>query len=395
MSPLRFLTAGESHGRGLVGILEGIPAGLALEAAFINAQLERRQGGHGRGGRMKIEKDEAEIVSGVRRGKTLGSPISLLVWNRDWKNWSEAMRVEPGGDEKLKSVKVPRPGHADYVGGVKYGHSDLRNVLERASARETAMRVAVGSVARKFLLEFGVHVASRVVSIGAAEDDADAEKTPVERLNEAADASPVRCLGKKAEREMVAAIDAAKAAGDTVGGVFEVRTSGLPVGLGSYAQWDRRLEGELAKALLSLNAIKGVELGDGFGLAAVRGSLAQDEMDPGRPGVRRRTGHSGGTEGGMSTGEVLRVRAAMKPISTIPRALATIDTATGESATAHHQRSDVCAVPAAGVVAEAMVGLVLAEAVLEKFGGDSVTETARNVAAYLADVQARGLEVLR
>jgi len=376
MSPLRFLTAGESHGRGLVGILEGIPAGLALEAAFINAQLERRQGGHGRGGRMKIEKDEAEIVSGVRRGKTLGSPISLLVWNRDWKNWSEAMRVEPGGDEKLKSVKVPRPGHADYVGGVKYGHSDLRNVLERASARETAMRVAVGSVARKFLLEFGVHVASRVVSIGAAEDDADAEKTPVERLNEAADASPVRCLGKKAEREMVAAIDAAKAAGDTVGGVFEVRTSGLPVGLGSYAQWDRRLEGELAKALLSLNAIKGVELGDGFAAAKRPGSQVHDELfwSKDKTHAVRKTNRSGGIDGGITTGETLVLRAAMKPISTLMKPLRSINIETKEEVAAHVERSDYCAVPAAAVIGESLVALVLADAFLAKFGGDSIQE---------------------
>src|SRR5262245_25009669 len=242
MSPLRYLTAGESHGRGLVGIIEGIPAGLALDASFINAQLARRQTGHGRGGRMKIEKDEAEIVSGVRRGKTLGSPISLLVWNRDWKNWSEAMRVEPGGDESLKSVQVPRPGHADYVGAVKYGHTDVRNVLERASARETTMRVGLASIARKFLEAFNVHVASRVVSIGNVEDTESPDAIPVEKLNAATDASPVRCLGKKAEAAMMKAIDAVRKSGDTLGGVVEVRASSLPVGLGSYAHWDRRLE---------------------------------------------------------------------------------------------------------------------------------------------------------
>ena len=376
MTPIRFLTAGESHGRGLVGIIEGIPADLALEAAFINAQLERRQGGHGRGGRMKIEKDEAEIVSGVRHGKTLGSPISLLVWNRDWKNWSEAMRVEPGGDETLKAVKVPRPGHADYVGGVKYGHSDLRNVLERASARETAMRVAVGSVARKFLLEFGVHVASRVVSIGAVEDEADAEKTPVERLNEATDASPVRCLGKKAEAQMVAAIDAAKTAGDTVGGVFEVRTSGLPVGLGTYAQWDRRLEGELAKALLSLNAIKGVELGDGFAAAKRPGSQVHDELfwSQDKTHAVRKTNRSGGIDGGITTGDTLVLRAAMKPISTLMKPLRSIHIETKEEVAAHVERSDYCAVPAAAVIGESLVALVLADAFLAKFGGDSIPE---------------------
>ena len=375
-APLRFLTAGESHGRGLVGILEGVPAGLAIEAGFINAQLTRRQHGYGRGGRMKIEKDEAEIVSGVRHGKTLGSPISLLIWNRDWKNWSEAMRVEPGGDENLKSVRIPRPGHADYVGGVKYGHTDLRNVLERASARETAMRVALGAIARKLLLEFGVHVASRVVAIGSAQDDETAEKTPIESLNETVDASPVRCLGKKAEREMMAAVDAAREAGDTVGGVFEVLASGLPVGLGTYAQWDRRLEGELSQALLSLNAIKGVELGDGFSAARRRGSQVHDEIfwSKDKRYAVRKTNRSGGIDGGITTGEPLILRAAMKPISTLMQPLRSINVETKEEVTAHVERSDYCAVPAAAVIGESLVALVLAGAFLSKFGGDSVEE---------------------
>lgn len=376
MRPIRFLTAGESHGKGLVGIIEGIPAGLDLGAAFINAQLARRQHGYGRGGRMKIEKDEAEIVSGVRHGKTLGSPISLLIWNRDWKNWTEAMRADAGGDEKLKSVKVPRPGHADYVGAVKYGHTDIRNVLERASARETAIRVALASVARKLLLEFGVHVASRVVSIGEVEDTEDASSVAVEKLNEATDGSPVRCLGKKAEKAMVDCIDAAKEAGDTVGGVFELRVGGLPVGLGSYTQWDRRLEGELAQALLSLNAIKGVELGDGFAASRRPGSQVHDELfwSKDKSHAVRKTNRSGGIDGGITTGETLVFRVAMKPISTLMKPLRSINFETKEEVAAHVERSDYCAVPAAAVIGESLVALVLAEAFLSKYGGDSVDE---------------------
>lgn len=376
MSQLRFLTAGESHGRGLTGIIEGIPAGMEITAPYINAQLARRQAGYGRGGRMKIEHDEAEILSGVRHGRTLGSPISLLVWNRDWKNWSEAMRVEPGGDGKLKSVQVPRPGHADYVGAVKYGHADVRNVLERASARETTVRVALACVARKMLEDFNIHVASRVVSIGDVEDKESADDIPAGKLNAAVDASPVRCLGKKAAEQMMKAIDAVRDAGDTLGGVVEVRVSGLPVGLGSYAQWDRRLEGQLAQALMSLNAIKGVEVGLGFAAARSRGSQVHDELFWSKDKTRavRRTNRSGGIDGGITTGETLVVRAAMKPISTLMNPLRSINLATKEEVEAHVERSDFCAVPAAGVIGESLVALVLAGAFLEKYGGDSMAE---------------------
>lgn len=379
MNRLRYLTAGESHGKGLVGILEGMPAGLALEAGHIDAQLSRRQSGHGRGGRMRIESDKAEILSGVRHGRTLGSPIALLIWNKDWKNWSEVLRVEPGGDEGLKSVSIPRPGHADLCGALKYGHKDLRSVLERASARETAMRTALSVPARRLLEEFGVHIASRVVSIGGAQDHADADLVPVSRLNARADASPVRCLGKEGERRMVALIDRAFKAKDTLGGVFEVRVSGLPAGLGGYAQWDRRLEGALSAAFMSLNAVKGVEIGLGFSLSQTSGSMAHDELYPGKGGrVSRKTNRAGGLEGGMSTGETLVVRAAMKPLATLMKPLRSVDLRTGKAASAHIERSDVCAVPAAAVIGEALAALVLADSFLEKFGGDSITEIRRH-----------------
>jgi chorismate synthase len=381
----------------------------------VSDALARRRLGHGRGARMKFEQDEVAFLGGVRRGLSQGGPIAVRIGNSEWPKWETVMaadpiagpaaldEVEPGsaefsatgaGQARSAPLTRPRPGHADLAGMQKYGFDDARPVLERASARETAARVALGDVARAFLDQAaGIHIVSHVVRLGpiTTPDGLLPGPDDLERV----DADPVRCFDPDTSAAMVAEIDACHKAGDTLGGVVEVLVYNLPPGLGSHVHWDRRLDARLAAALMSIQAIKGVELGDGFGLAAVRGSLAQDEMDPGHPGVRRRTGHSGGTEGGMSTGEVLRVRAAMKPISTIPRALATIDTATGESATAHHQRSDVCAVPAAGVVAEAMVGLVLAEAVLEKFGGDSVAETARNVTAYLADVRSRGLEVLR
>jgi chorismate synthase len=380
--PLRFLTAGESHGRGLVGILEGMPAGLALEAAYIDAHLARRQKGHGRGGRMKIEKDQAEILSGVRHGRTLGSPIALLVRNRDWKNWDEVMRVESGGDESLRAVRVPRPGHADMQGAVKYGFGDVRNVLERASARETAMRVALASVARKFLEEFAIHVGSRVVSIGDVRDESEIN-IPISELNARTDASPVRCLDAGAAQRMVKAIDDAREAGDTLGGVVEVVAGGLPVGLGSYAQWDRRLEGALAQALMSLNAIKGVEVGLGFEAARRRGSEVHDEIfwSEDKTYAERKTNRSGGIDGGVTTGQPLVVRAAMKPIATLVRPVRSIDLETKEEVEAHVERSDVCAVPAAGVVAESLVALVLADAFLEKSGGDSMEEIKAHHAA--------------
>ena len=392
---LRFLTAGESHGRALITILEGIPSGLSIDFTALTAELRRRQGGYGRGRRMVIETDRADAMSGVRHGVTTGAPISLMIPNKDWENWQRTMAVEapptdktPGHDRP--AVTRPRPGHVDLAGVVKYDHTDIRNVLERASARETASRVAVGAICKQFLAQLGIRIVSHVVNIGSASIGNPLAVTFEDVLAIPAD-SELNCVSKDVEQEMKRVIDATKEAGDTVGGSFEVIVRGLPIGLGSHVQWDRKLDGRLAQALMSIQAIKGVEVGDGFALAATRGSLAHDEMLPGGGGVHRLSNRSGGTEGGMSNGEVLRVRAAMKPIATVPRALRTVDVATGEAAQAHHQRSDVCAVPAAGVVAEAMVALVLAELVLEKFGGDSVAETRRNHAAYLARLGERNL----
>ncbi len=378
---LRYLTAGESHGKALVGILEGVPAGLALSVDDIQPELRRRKRGHGRGNRQKIEGDQVEILSGVRRGKTLGSPIALLIPNVDFKNWTDVMGAEPSGDPSKRRVVVPRPGHADFVGGRKYGFDDLRDVLERASARETAMRVALAAVARKFLKECGVSVASRVVALGGVED-ASALALPVERLNAAADASAVRCTDSQAERAMIAAIDEAKAAGDTLGGVFEVYAGGLPVGLGSYAQWDRRLEAPLSAAVMSLNAIKGVEIGLGFEAARRPGSRAHDAFFVDKRKVGYRSNHSGGIDGGMTTGQPLVVRAAMKPLATLMKPLDSVDLSTMKPAKAHIERSDVCAVPAAAVIAESLVALVLADAVLRKFGGDSMAEILPRLKAW-------------
>ncbi len=386
---LRWLTAGESHGPALVAILEGLPAGVRVTTADIDRDLARRRLGVGRGARMKFEQDAVRIVGGVRHGSTLGGPVAIEVGNSEWPKWETVMSPDPVDPTELEGVARnapltrPRPGHADLVGMQKYGFDDARPVLERASARETAARVALGAVAKAFLAQtVGADVVSHVVELGtvAAPVGLVPSATDLERI----DADPARCLDPAASAAMEAEVEAARRDGDTLGGVVEVVVHGLPPGLGSHVHWDRRLDARLAGALMGIQAIKGVEVGDGFELARTRGSLAQDEIVPGERGLERVSGHSGGTEGGMSTGEVLRVRAAMKPISTIPRALRTVDVATGEPAQAINQRSDVCAVPAAGVVAEAMVALVLADAVLEKFGGDSVTETARNVAAYRA-----------
>ena len=394
---LRWLTAGESHGRALVAICEGLPAGVEVSTADVAAALARRRAGYGRGARMKFEQDEAEITGGVRHGVTLGSPVAIRIGNTEWPKWDTVMSADPvpagALDDLARAAPLtrPRPGHADLAGMQKYSHQDARPVLERASARETAARVALGAVARAFLRQaLGVEVLSHVVSIGSVTAPAGVIPRPDDR--ERVDASPVRCADKAAEADMIAEIDATRRAGDTLGGVVEVVAYGLPPGLGSHAQGDRRLDARLAAALMSIQAIKGVEMGDGFELARSRGSQAHDEIVRDRDGaIRRVTGRSGGTEGGMTTGELLRVRAAMKPISTVPRALSTVDTATGESAVAINQRSDVCAVPAAGVVAEAMVALVLAQAALEKFGGDSLAETRRNAEAYLARLRERGL----
>lgn len=383
---LRFTTAGESHGRGLVAVLEGVPAGLPVSAARVNAELKRRMGGYGRGARMKIEADQIEWLAGVRAGETLGSPIAMLVWNRDWEHWQDVMAAEANapGAERRRQVTRPRPGHADLAGALKYDRQDARDILERASARETAARVACGAVCKLLLEEFGVEIGSHVVALGGVR-----AKLPLQLptpLNLAADQSPVRCLDPEAEREMIARIDAAKAAGDTLGGVVEVIAAGVPVGLGSHVAWDTKLDGRLAQALMSIPAVKGVELGLGFEAAGRKGSEVHDEI---LPGFARATNRAGGTEGGMTTGEPVVVRVAMKPISTLMSPLKTVDLKSGGPAQAQSERSDVTAVPALGVIAEAMVALVLAHALLEKFGGDALSETKRNVAGYLAQVHAR------
>ncbi len=385
---LRWLTAGESHGPALVAILEGLPAGVPITTEAVGVDLSRRRLGVGRGARMKFEQDVVQLLGGVRHGLTQGGPVAIEVANSEWPKWDVVMSADPVDPEQLAGIARsapltrPRPGHADLVGMQKYGFDDARPVLERASARETAARVALGAVAKSFLKTVGdIDVLSHVVRLGAAA--VDDPRVPAIADLAAIDADPARCLNPEASQAMQAEVEAARKDGDTLGGVVEVVAHNVPPGLGSHVHWDRRLDARLAAALMGIQAIKGVEVGDGFELAATRGSKAQDEIVPTESGVQRVSGHSGGTEGGMSNGETLRVRAAMKPISTVPRALRTIDTATGEAATAHNQRSDVCAVPAAGVVAEAMVALVLADAVLEKFGGDSVTETSRNLTSYL------------
>jgi chorismate synthase len=402
---LRWLTAGESHGPALTATMEGLPAGVAVTTSDVAAALARRRLGFGRGARMSFEQDAVEFLGGVRHGVTMGSPLAIRIGNSEWAKWETVMSPDPveadvmaaaddvGAPQEIarnKPLTRPRPGHADLVGMQKYGFDDARPVLERASARETAARVALGAVASAFLNQaYGITLVSHTVAIGTARVSTDSADVVLPRADQVAalDADPVRTLDAAGSAAMVAEVEAAKKDGDTLGGVVEVLAYGLPPGLGSHVHWDRRLDSQLAGALMGIQAIKGVEIGDGFATAARRGTAAHDEIDRGDDGViRRRTGRAGGTEGGMSTGDVLRVRAAMKPISTVPRALATVDLATGEAASAIHQRSDVCAVPAAGVVAEAMVALVLAQACLEKFGGDSVAETSRNYRGYLDSI---------
>ncbi|WP_207545441.1 chorismate synthase [Mycolicibacter sinensis] len=394
---LRWITAGESHGRALVAVVEGMVAGVGVTSADIAAQLARRRLGYGRGARMKFEADAVTVLSGVRHGLTLGGPIAVEIGNTEWPKWETVMStdpVDPGvldaeGGARNAPLTRPRPGHADYAGMLKYGFDDARPVLERASARETAARVTAGTIARAFLQQaLGVQVISHVISIGAS--DAYDGPVPAPEDLAAIDDSPVRAYDAKAQESMIAEIEAAKADGDTLGGVVEVVVSGLPIGLGSFISGDDRLDSQLAAAIMGIQAIKGVEIGDGFTTARRRGSAAHDEMYPGPDGVVRSTNRAGGLEGGMTNGQPLRVRAAMKPISTVPRALATVDMATGDEAVAIHQRSDVCAVPAAGVVAEAMVALVLARAALAKFGGDSLAETRRNIEGYRRSVAERG-----
>ncbi|MDQ2638379.1 MAG: chorismate synthase [Actinomycetota bacterium] len=391
---LRWTTAGESHGRALVAVVEGMVAGVELTTEDIAAQLARRRLGYGRGARMKFEQDQVTMLAGVRHGATLGGPIAIQIGNTEWPKWETVMAADPVDPALLEDsarnapLTRPRPGHADYAGMLKYGFDDARPVLERASARETAARVAAGTVAKNFLKQaFGIDVLSHIVSIGAS---APYGGPPPQMSDLAAiDASPVRAFDAAAEESMIAEIEAAKKDGDTLGGVVEVVAHGLPVGLGSFTSGDSRLDSQLAGAVMGIQAIKGVEIGDGFETARRRGSAAHDEIYPGADGIVRATNRAGGLEGGMTNGQPLRVRAAMKPISTVPRALATVDMATGDEAVAIHQRSDVCAVPAAGVVVETMVALVLARAALQKFGGDSLPETRANIDNYLRTVRER------
>jgi len=396
---LRILTAGESHGAALVAVMEGLPAGVHVTTDDVRAELARRRLGYGRGARMAIEQDDCRIIAGVRHGVTMGSPVAIEIANSEWPKWQAVMSADPVQDDALEGLARnepltrPRPGHADLPGMQKFGHTDARPVLERASARSTASRVALGALAKGFLAQvLGITVLSDVVQMGNVV--APAHEPPRMSDLPLIDADPLRCLDPDASARMVEAVDAAKAAGDTIGGVIEVVAWGCPPGLGSYTQPDRRLDARLAGALMGIQAIKGVEVGAGFALAGIPGSQAHDELSPGPGGVIRLGDNAGGIEGGMSNGSPIVLRAAMKPIATVPHALRTVDIATGEAATADHQRSDVTAVPAAGVVAEAEVALVLADAVLEKFGGDSLAETTRNAAAYLADLRERRLAVV-
>lgn len=392
LSVLRMLTAGESHGQALVGILEGVPSGLPLETGDIDLQLRRRQGGYGRGGRMKIEKDQVQLLSGVRLGLTLGSPIAMQVVNRDWTQWTERMSVEPRGTAPEALTRL-RPGHADLAGVEKYAHADVRNILERASARETTTRVALCAVARKLLSRFGVTIRSHTIAVGGVAattpdwvttDRRGGDSPQAERYWGDVESSPVRCGDPSAVDAMIAAIDEARKDGDTLGGVFQVVAYGIPPGLGSHVQWDRKLNGHLAEALMSINSIKGVEVGGGFSLAGLRGSAVHDVIGRSAGGeMVRRSNNAGGIEGGMSNGEPIVVNCAAKPIPTLMNPLPSVDLASGLVVPAAQERSDVCVVPAAGVVGEAMVSLVLADAFLEKFGGDSVSEIERNYEGYL------------
>jgi len=404
MGRFRFITAGESHGKGLVAIVEGMVAGLPVEAEYINRELKRRQQGYGRGPRMAIEQDRVEIISGVRYGLTMGSPVALFIPNRDWQNWQETMSVA-SLEKEAEPITCPRPGHADLAGVAKYGLQDIRPVIERASARETAARVAAGAIARRFLEELGVVIHSYTLAIGGhlLEDYGVIDWQQVE-------ASPVRCPGVDMEKEMMAAIDKARADGDTLGGVFVLAASGVPVGLGSHVSWERRLDGRIAQAIMSINAVKGVEIGSGFALSNLKGSQAHDVIEPftpchserseesqsaeGKPREeearalpwRHATNRAGGVEGGISNGEDIVVRAAVKPIATLVKPMSSIDLSSGEVAKAHYERSDVCIVPAAGVIGEAMLAIVLADACLEKFGGDNLKETLVNYKNYISSL---------
>jgi len=404
MGHLRFLTAGESHGKGLTGIIEGLPSGFPVTSEDIDKDLRRRQGGYGRGGRMKIEADHAEILSGVRRGKTIGSPVSLFIENRDWKNWKDIMSSE-NDDLCFEPVTRPRPGHADLAGALKYDHRDMRNILERSSARETAMRVGLGALAKIFLSEFSIKLGSYVIQTGkvhSSQFTVHSSDKDLLQTFEMAEKSPVRCPDEEASKRMVRLIDKAIKEGDSLGGVFEVFITGVPAGLGSHVQWDRKLDGRLAQAVMSIQAMKGVEIGSGFAMSGRSGSEVMDEIyyrsqksevrsqkikkDYIQPGFYRKTNNAGGIEGGITNGMPIIIRAAMKPIPTLRKPLMSVDINTKKAFSAAYERSDVCAVPAAAVVAEAMAALVIADAFLEKFGGDSRGEISRNYAAYLSYV---------
>lgn len=391
---IRWLTAGESHGPALVATIEGLPAGISVTSIDIQNELARRRLGVGRGARQKFEQDEIEILGGIRHGLSIGAPIAIKINNSEWPKWKDVMAADPVDEKVLAELArnapltKPRPGHADLVGMQKYGFDEARPVLERASARETAARVALGALAKKLLNQVaGVEILSHVVQLGTVKTP-DGTIPPPGSLKKI-DEDPARCFDEKTSQLMQAEVESAHKDGDTLGGVVEVVVYGLPPGLGSYVHHDRKIDARLASALMGIQAIKGVEVGDGFTTAGRRGSAAHDEIVNTKDGVKRLTHRAGGTEGGMTTGEILRVRAAMKPISTVPKALQTIDTTTGEAAKAHNQRSDVCAVPAAGVIAESMVALVLADALMEKFGGDSVSETKRNFENYLSNLKVR------
>ncbi len=406
MTALRYITAGESHGKALTGILEGIPSGFLLSSEDIDGDLKRRQGGYGRGGRMKIESDHAEIISGVRWGKTIGSPITLLIVNRDFKNWAEGMSSDPAFEGSIPPVTKPRPGHADLTGAIKYDHYDVRNILERSSARETAMRVALGAIAKKFLSVFNINIGSFVVRIGNITIQ-NSEKELL-ALSEKAEKSPVRCPDAAASKRMVEIINKAIKEGNSLGGIFEVFVIGAPVGLGSHIQWDRKLDGRLARALMSIQAIKGVEIGLGFEMGKRSGVEVMDEIFYNREasgvkremiektpnglrftpyGFHRKTNNAGGIEGGMTNGMPIILRAAMKPIPTLRKPLRSVDIVTKGPIKAAYERSDICAVPAAAVVGEAMSALTIADAFLEKFGGDSMIETRRNYDSYMEHVK--------
>lgn len=386
---LRWITAGESHGPELIGVIEGVPAGVELTTQMISEELARRRLGYGRGSRQKFEQDVVTISAGVRHGLTQGGPIAIRIANSEWPKWVEIMSADPtevsSTAARSQPLTRPRPGHADFTGMQKYSFDESRPVLERASARETATRVALGVIAKSMLKSLDVQLVSHTTSIGPIVDTV---STPHPRDAKNLDADMVRCFDNELSKQMVAEIDACKKDGDTLGGTVEVLAYGLPPGLGSYVHWDKRLDAQLAGAMMSIQAMKSVEIGDGLETTRRRGSVAHDEIEVGAEGVKRTTDRAGGLEGGMTNGEILRVRVGMKPISTVPKSLKTIDTATGEAATAHHQRSDVCAVPAAGIIAESMVALVLAHAALEKFGGDNIAETRRNLDSYLEHIPA-------